>query len=288
MIDVIYFDAAKAATLIGAERLAFAEFESKLKDSNALDLNQLAAGTESKPIHEKVKSASIVRASGWASIEDYDRYLVMANNSNAIIEFIGRCTMNALEQSPEYQKAQQELDTARQVLKKEVDRNKRSGHEARLKALETRFRNMVAEQTQMQGLPDWMVNGFTLFIESYLRGRVSFRVYPFESIPEMQVLGNLKRDCFVNSSVEHFIATYGTKPFAKLTLVGLVTSIPEPTGHPFNPMTQFQRLSEQKQDVKLEMGFRQFYNALEILESLIGFARYPNVIVHPLAIYRSI
>jgi len=289
LTDLIYFDAPKAASITGAERLTFPELEAKLKDTNAaLDLTQLPAGTESKPIHEKVKTASFVRATGWSSIEDYDRYLVMANNSNAIIEFIGRCTVHAVEQTPDYQKAQQELDTARQVLKKEVDRNKRAGHEARIKALETRFRNMVAERTQMQGLPDWMVAGFTLFIESYLRGRVSFRVYPYETIPELQVLGNLRRDCFVNTTAEHFMATYGSRPFAKLSMLGLVTSIPEQTGHPFNPMAQFQRLSEQKQDVKLELGFRQFYNALEILESLIGFARYPNVIVHPLAIYRSV
>src|SRR4051794_27052005 len=110
--DLIYFDAAKAASIAGVERIAFSELESKLA---ALDLNQLAAGTESKPIHEKVKTATFVRASGWASIEDYDRYLLMANNSNAIIEFIGRCTIHAVEQSREYQKAQQELDNARQV-----------------------------------------------------------------------------------------------------------------------------------------------------------------------------
>lgn len=291
--DLLYFDSAKCASLFGvtpggsdAQRLK--DIEEKIGGA-LLDVNKShdTASTDAKPIHEKLKGAAFVRAGGWSSIEDYDRFHHMADNSNAIIEFIGRCTVHAAEQSPEYQKVQTELDSARQTLKKEVDRNKRAGHEARIKTLETRFRNMVAERTQMQGLPDWMVTGFTLFIQSFLRGRVSFRVYPVETIPELQVLGSLRRECFINSSVEHFIATYGSRPHFKLTMLGLVTSVPPQTGHSFNPMAQFQRLAEQNQDVKLELGFRQFYNALELLEGLIGFARYPNAIVHPLAIYRE-
>lgn len=289
-MDLIYFDAAKAASLYG-KPISGADLESKIfADESALDLNKSDDGsaTDGKPFHEKLKNATYVRAQGWASIEDYDRFKQMADNSNSIIEFIGRCTLQALEQSPDYQKAQLELDNLRGTLKKEVDRNKRAAMEARVKTMETRFRNMVAERTQLQGLPDWMVTGFQLFIDSFLRGRVAFRVYPFDRIPELQVVGNLKRDCFVDSSVEHFIATYGARPLTKMTLLGMVTSVPAPGGHPFNPMTQFQRLAEQNQEVKLELGFRQFYNALETLEGLIGFARYPNAIVHTLAIYRTL
>ena len=163
-MDMIYFDAAKAASLYG-KPISGADLESKIfADASALDLNKSDDGsaTDGKPFHEKLKSATYVRAQGWASIEDYDRFKQMADNSNSIIEFIGRCTLQALEQSPDYQKAQQELDNLRGTLKKEVDRNKRSAMEARVKTMETRFRNMVAERTQLQGLPDWMVTGFQL------------------------------------------------------------------------------------------------------------------------------
>ncbi|HYG75634.1 MAG TPA: hypothetical protein VEK08_11575 [Planctomycetota bacterium] len=299
VLDILYFDAAKCASILQqlgeapSQEPDFARLkrfeELAFQGGAGLDVNTLAGpGVEAPYINEKVKAVPYVRAEGWTSMEDYDRFKNMADNSNAMIEFIGRCTVNALEQSAEYQKAQQELDNVRAAAKKEVDRNKRAGMEARVKHLETRFRNMVAEQTQMNGLPDWMVAGFGLFIESFLRGRIHLRCFPFDGIPEFQLLANLKRDCFVAGSFDNLISAYGTRPTAKLTMLGFVTAAPDAKGHPFNFMSQFARPAVAQQDAKLEQAFRQFFNALEMLEGLIGFSRYPNITVYPIAVYRKL
>jgi len=299
--DLIYFDLPKATALLtqldGSLELAanpqkvFDQLERRLLEAGAaVDVSavQGAAAPELKSIHDKVKAVSYLRAEGWATIEDYERFKSIADHSNAMIEFIGRCTIHSVEQSEDYRKAQQELDNVRAVAKKETDRNKRATLEQRIKAMEQRFRQQVAEKTQMEGLPDFMVDGFGLFIDSFLHGRIGLRVFPHETLPEFHVLANLKKECFVDSSFENVLAAYGAKPNVKMSVLGLVTSIPEQSGPVFDPMSLYKAAAEKKEDAKMEHAFRQFFNALDVLEGLVRFSRYPNVTVYPLAVYRRI
>jgi hypothetical protein len=300
LVDLLYLDSSKAQSVlsqlghsqtpeISALQL-FLQLQNTLQEKNlALELNgSVPAGTSDPAmVREKLGGASFVKATGWSSIEDYDRYKHYADNSNALIEFMGRITVHAMEQSEEFKKAQTELDNVRANMKKETDRNKRATMEARVKAMETRFRAMVAQQTQMQGLPDWMVAGFGQFMESFVKGRVTLRVVPLESIPELNVIGNLKKECFVDG-IDPLLAAYGMRPNVQLSVLGILSSVPEKGAPKFDYLAQFKRLAEQNQETKLEQTFRQFFNALEMLEGLMGLSRYPNVTLYPLAVYRKL
>ena len=301
LVDLVYLDSEKSKSILSqlghapspevAPLQLFSQIQQLFQEKNlAVDLNGAvpAGTTESAAVREKLAGASFVKASGWSSIEDYDRYKHYADNSNALIEFMGRITVHAMEQSEEFKKAQTELDNVRANMKKETDRNKRANMEARVKAMETRFRAMVAQQTQMQGLPDWMVAGFGQFMESFVKGRVTLRVFPFEAIPELNVVGNLKKHCFVDGGIEPVLAAYGMRPNVQLSMLGILSSVPEKGAPKFDYLAQFKRLAEQNQETKLEQTFRQFFNALEMLEGLMGISRYPNVTLYPLAVYRKL
>ena len=85
----------------------------------------------------------------------------------------------------------------------------------------------------MENSQNWQLEGIKLFIQSIMSSGISLRLYPFEEIPDLQIVANLKRDCFVEQDLDHILFTYTSQPNVKLTVLGLITSMPEIEGHPF-------------------------------------------------------
>lgn len=258
----------------------------------AVDLN--IALNESDFTAELIRSnligASYVRADGWAVIEDYERVKKIAGNFNAIAEFIGRCAMQSIEQTEEYKKLQEQLDNARAEANAEKDRNKKTKMLSNVESLESKFRKLIRERVKAEGVPEWLINGIGLFIDTFMPGRINLRVYPFESVPDFQVLANLKKDCFVDGDLENVLFAYGTRPNIKLTILGLITSLPDQFGHPFDPIEEFKEhvVTHTTEEKAFEKGFRELFDAIEKFERFMRFSRYPNITVYPLAVYRTI
>lgn len=153
---------------------------------------------------------------------------------------------------------------------------------------------------------EWIIEGLRLWIQVFFPDRITVRLFPFEDRPEFQLLGNLKRGSFVDADVGNLLFAYGTQPNIKLTLVGLVTSIPAEKGRPFDSLAGFpevradldREVDEDSSTVDLadgepdlagfEKGFRSLFNALDGLDAFSRFARYPNITVYPLAVYRRV
>jgi hypothetical protein len=115
--------------------------------------------------------------------------------------------------------------------------------------------------------------------------RINFRVYPFESVPEFQVIANLKRDCFVDGNLENILFAYGIRPNVKLTIIGLITSIPSRNGTEFNPIIQG---GTDKGNQDMGKAFQQLFSSMQGVENLVRFSQYPNITIFPLAVYHSI
>lgn len=258
----------------------------------AVDLNTALKDSDftAELIRPKLIEVSYVRAEGWAVIEDYERIKKIAGNFNDIIEFIGRCGMIAMEQPEEYKEIQRQLDAARAEANTERDKSKRAKALSRVKSYEARFREEIQKLLKLEGIPQWLIDGIALFIDTFMPGRINLRVYPFESVPNFQVLANLKKDCFVDGNLENVLFAYGTQPNVKLTILGLITSLPDPDGHPFNPMEEFkEQIGKKTSDGKVfEKAFREIFVAMEGIEQLVRFSRYPNITVYPIAVYRTI
>ena len=84
----------------------------------------------------------------------------------------------------------------------------------------------------------------------------------------------------------------------KLTVFGLVTSVPGPSGLPFDPMAEYSeftgddREEEEKTDEEraagFEMVFRGMFGAMDGMEQFARPTRYPRITVFPIAIYRRV
>ncbi|ADB15369.1 hypothetical protein Psta_0683 [Pirellula staleyi DSM 6068] len=254
-----------------------------------VDLMTTLDHQESNPaaIREAICFHPYVKASGASVIEDYPRILGISEKFNEIVNFISECSMQSVKQSPEYKELQNNIETMRLQANGERDRNKRSVKTQQLKSMEATLQSLTAPQ--ILGVEKWLLNGIKLWINTFMASRINFRVYPFPSCPSFQVLCNLKRDCFVDQDPEHLLYGYGNRPNVPLTVFGLLTSIPDlSTETAFDPMAEFQESADESaEQVAFERGFRAIFSAMDNLEAFMRYSRYPNVTVHPIAVYRS-
>ncbi|HZR34063.1 MAG TPA: hypothetical protein VFA75_01725 [Nevskia sp.] len=101
------------------------------------------------------------------------------------------------------------------------------------------------------------------------------------------VFGHLKRNCFedVDSNSLHF--TYGSIPTEKLTMIGIITSVPDESDSEFKPLVEFEK-ENLKDFESVENAFRGVFRGFDGLEQMIRTSRFPRILVHPLTVYRSV
>jgi hypothetical protein len=237
-----------------------------------------------------VEKASYVRAEGYAVIEDYERIQNIAGEFPDLVEFIHRSALSGVEQSDELRTLRSQLELEKQAALQRP-KHQRQAALQKIAAKEREFEQAMRDALELEPPPEqWLIDGIRKWIDVFLPGRITIRVYPFEDLPSFQVLGNLKRDAFVDADLGNLLFAYGTRPNVKLTIFGLVTSLPQAGEAAFDPMAEFvDAVGEESPDeVAFEQAFRGLFEATEGLEGFSRFSRYPNVTLYPLALYRRV
>jgi len=224
-------------------------------------------------------------AAGNSVLEDYRRILAIAEKFNEIIGFIVKASQESAKKSAPYLELMQMISDQEKATDQLRDRNQK----AVAKSQVSKMRRQVDEllKPQLDSVDDWLVQGMRLFINTFMSTRINFRIYPFSECPGFQVLCNLKRDCFVDSDLEHLLYGYSNRPNVPLAVFGLITSLPPKEPAAFDPMKEFQDDPELAKSAAFEQGFRGVFGGMEGMEAIVRFSRYPNVTVHPIAVYRS-
>jgi len=235
-------------------------------------------------IRAAIAGKPYILAGGWGVIEDYRRISSIMKNFNNLLNFISQCNLETIKKSSEYADIQRQIDEMRQQIKTIKDVNQKSKAKTQLQALESKIKQMAI--SQLSPVENWLIDGIQLFVDTFVPNRINFRIYPFESCPSFQIICNLKRECFVDQDLEHLLYGYGNRPNVPLAVFGLITSLPSESGHPFDPMREFEsiKLSEK---VSLEKAFRNIFEAMDDLEGWMRYSRYPNITIHPIAVFRQ-
>lgn len=263
---------------------------------NYLSSSGLIINLNDSFIDEEIASPEIIRsaignkpfiiAQGWSVIEDYQRILSISDRFNDLAEFIGRSAIENIKDSPEYLELSNNLENLNNQINTIKDRNKKAFEKNKIKNLEEELEKML--ESQVNKVDEWVLEGIKNWITTFLPSRINFRVYPFENFPSFQILCNLKRDSFVDQDLEHLLYGYGNHPNIQLSIFGLITSIP-PKGHEiFDPLSEFNNLEELTKEMSFEKAFRTMFDAMEGLEEFSKYSRYPNITVHPIAVFREL
>lgn len=245
-------------------------------------------------IRETIGEIPYIRAEGLAKIEDYERIQQIAAKFNEILEPVKYSFLQSLTQIPEYQAAVEKIDSLRLHANDPKNKYQKKALINQVNQLESLLKEQVQSSLASSQLgttiPQWLLNAIDLYIDTFMKGRINIRIYPFDSFPHFQVIANLKRDCLLDSDIENLLFAYGTQTNLKLTVIGLITSIPPRVNSLFNPMDEFNYESGNKteQAREWEKAFRGLFVGFEEVEKFMKFVNYPSVVIYPLAIYRTI
>lgn len=251
------------------------------------DLSEAVNPSESsaETIRDAIGNRPYLRAEGHSVVEDYRRIVAISEKFNELVAFIARSGQEAIKQSPEYKQLEDLIAAAREAANTVQDRNQKAVQRDKAKTIQRQIEDLA--KPQLTNVDQWLLDGIRLWINTFMPNRINFRIYPFPNCPSFQVMCNLKRDCFVDSDLEHLLYGYGNRPNVPLAVFGLVTSLPADSVPGFDPMKEFETDVRLPERVAFEKAFRAIFGGMEGIEAIVRYSRYPNVTVHPIAVYRS-
>jgi hypothetical protein len=262
---------------------AILEQEGYMADLTALGLPSLRDAA----FRSQLKKTFCVKVTGRAVIEDYARIKGIAEAFPEVVQLVNKSIESKILKSDNYREVQDQISAREIALKQIKDRNKRSEAESQLREAKRKLVELVADASRLKGVEQWILEGVSTWIDTFLPGIVNLRVYPVTERPDEHVFGHLKKDCFEDVSTNSFHFTYGSFPTEELTLIGIITSVPNEEGEQFKPLKEFER-PDLGNSESVEQAFRGVFRGSDGMEQMIRTCRFPRVLVHPLVVYRSV
>lgn len=236
------------------------------------------------------KNALCVKAEGHIVLEDYDRITRIADNYENITKFINCSVKSSLQESPELKEVFENLDVMREDVKKMKNGQLKTKKKQELEQAEEKLEKLVNTKL-VRAVDDWIIDGLRTWVRVFLPDIFNIRLYPFSDLPNFHVMSNVKREFFLDQDTESVHYLFGSKPTIRVTMLGVITSIPEKEDDEFDPMAEFdgeEMEAEGNEHLSVESGFRGVFRGFDGLEEMIRTCRYPRIMVQPIAIYRAI
>lgn len=159
--------------------------------------------------------------------------------------------------------------------------------ETQLNLCKNKITDAISAVQGVGAVDQWVLDGMRAWIDAFLPGIVNLRLYPYVDRPDEHIVGHLKKQCFEDSDSSSVHFTYGSFPTECLTMIGIVTSVPEKDGEQFKPLAEFES-GDLTPHETVESGFRGVFRGFDGMEQLIRTCRFPRILVHPLTVYRSV
>lgn len=267
-----------------------ARLEDYLFESNyALDMNSIGAKDSLSETRQQFDHSAYLRAEGWCAIEDFDRIYEITKKFNDLITFVKRSELEGVYGKEEIVSHLKELDLSGQTNTKQFKD---------LTAKRKEVERLVTKGISWSKLPSELFEGIRNWIDTLAKHRLNIRLIPFTEHRELQIIANLKRDCFVDEDLDHLLFGYSAQPNIKLSVFGLVTSVP--SKNPDNEFDIYQgdddgepsnhEISDDNAEniASVEKAFRALFPAIRGMEQFTSFHHYPRIVIHPIAVYRTI
>lgn len=259
------------------------QVEDKLTENNILiDLN-VSLTTSFNDFLEEVPKYNYIKANGWSSFEDFERFKEIMSNFNEIQRLI---YASVLESSPEIIAQKKQINE----LKRGLAKANNVKELAKLKAIEKQFDSTLEELSAAQLLDETFVERVKTFLDTFSPNRLNFRLAPFDLFPEFQILSNLKSQYLVNGNFENVIFTYGSRPNIKLTVFGVITSCPRKKDIRVDLNDEFLAYEDEEltEAVAYDKIFRNVFSSFENFEKFFFVPSYPKIAISPIAIYTEV
>ncbi|AFT67370.1 hypothetical protein [Cycloclasticus sp. P1] len=236
------------------------------------------------------ENALCIKTTGYVVLEDYERITRIAHNYEDITAFVNNSIKSVLNDNPEFKEITDQIDIMKDDIKKMKNGQAKTKKKNELNEFESNL-NALLDTSQIGKVEEWIIDGLKTWVRVFLPDVFNVRVYPFEDSNNFHVMSNVKRKFFLDDNTESVHYLFGSKPTIKVTMLGVITSIPQKDGDSFDPMKEFDEanLEEDGNEAQsVESGFRGVFRGFDGLEEMIRTCRYPRIMVQPIAIYRSV
>ncbi len=235
---------------------------------------------------ETIPNYTYITASGWSAFEDFDRFQRIMSNFNEIQRLI---FASALENNPEIIQLKEQINDIKKTLNQA---NKGNTHKElqRLKAIEKNFDKTIEKEAGAIFLDEIFIDRIKTFMDTFSPNRLNFRIAPFDSYNNFQILASLKSQYLVNSDFENIIYTYGSRPNIKLSILGIITSCPQKEDIRIDLKDEYLGFDESEltEEAAFEKAFRGVFSSFEGFEKFFFAPSFPKISVSPIAIYREV
>ena len=259
----------------------------------ALDLSRELADTSLcvDELHSRISDSPYIRAEGFCWFNDYERIKRFINGVVDLSDFQTGIALQGVDRADEFFALQSEINGQLSALASNTDQNKKRSIKTKLAKLKAKKKSLENEYSLKRidaGLPSWMVQGLEDLMDLFMPRRNAFILQPDEELDDFKVIANLKKECIVDSDWEHVIFAYGSEPNVRLTIFGLVTSIPQPTLKNVNPFENDPASQSADDITKLARVFTDAFASIAPFEQIGQITHYPSVTVYPIAVYHGI
>ncbi len=267
----------------------FREFEEELlNQGHMIDLSNkdTAEKIHDEKFRSKLKETFCVKVTGRCVIDHYERMKKASEAFPNIATLINQSNKATVKSTDAYKELLEQIHIKESEIAKIKDRNARNLQMAALKEKKKKSAKLLEEASNVTTVEPWLLDGLQTWIDTFLLGIINLKVYPLADQMDVQVFGNLKKENFIDTDTSSFHFTYGSVPTEEITMIGIITSVPNEEGSGFNPNEEFQdgKISEK---ATVERGFRSVFRGFDAFEQMVRTCRYPRVLVHPLLVYRE-
>lgn len=245
---------------------------------------------ESGTATETFESALCVKAEGHIVLEDYERITRIADNYEDVTGFINNSIKSSLKEAPELADFFDSIKTIKEDISKTKNGSPKNKKINELKELENALDTLINDKL-VGKVDEWVIEGLKTWVNVFLPNIFNVRLYPFSDLMNFHVMSNVKREFFLDDDTESVHFLFGSKPTIKVTMLGVITSIPKKDDESFDPMEEFdcEDLDEEgNEHLSVESAFRGMFRGFDGLEAMIRTCRYPRIMLQPIAIYRAI
>jgi len=263
--------------------------EKELINSNILtDINEAfqKGGKSFNNYMKEIPNMSFIKANGWSVFEDFERFKRIFSNFNDVQRLIFQSQLDA---NPELKQLREQLSEAKKTANKNKNRNAKSKDLQKIKIIEKKLDDILKSQTDINLFDEEFVRRVQVFLDTFSPKRLNFRLVPLDSFSDFQILSNLKSQYIIDGDFENIIYTYGSKPNIRLSVIGIITSVPQQIDVRVNPNDEFLEYDDNElADVQVfDKAFRNVFDSFEEFEKFF-LPSYPKISVSPIAIYREV
>lgn len=245
-----------------------------------LNTEYLKLDSNSSIFLENLPNLTYIKATGYCSFEDNERFKRIMLNFNDVQRLIHT---SVLDNDPEIKKYKKEIND----LKRQIKKSNNQKDLSKLVAIEKSIDKVMEERADAILLDETFVERIEIFLNTFTPNRLNFRLAPIDDFNDFQILSNLKNQYLVNGDFENIIYTYGSKPNIKLTVFGIITSCPLIIDDRVSMNKDYEGMNL-PDEVIFEKAFRNVFDSFENFEKFFFVPSYPKIAISPIAIYREI